>query len=238
MAIKIGNNTTVFKVGSGDCTIYLGNTLLYSPTPPTPSYKWLATYTGGTVSSAECDATSAITSNEIILEDLVDVQIGDCVTTIDGYAFSYCYSLSSITIGNSVTEIGDNAFDGCTSLTSITIPNSVTSIGYQAFQDCSSLTSVTIPDSVTSIGTQAFYGCYSLTSCTIGSGVTSIDYGAFSSCNNLSSVTITATTPPTLDSSVFDGTNDCPIYVPSQSVSAYQSASGWSDYAERIFAIQ
>lgn len=31
MAIKIGNtDISAFKVGSGDCTIYLGDTLLYS----------------------------------------------------------------------------------------------------------------------------------------------------------------------------------------------------------------
>ena len=37
-AINIGNiaNAT-FKVGSSDCKVYLGNTLLYSPTPPTPT---------------------------------------------------------------------------------------------------------------------------------------------------------------------------------------------------------
>lgn len=40
-AIRLGNNDTSYKVGSGDCTIYLGTTLLYSggtpPTPPTPT---------------------------------------------------------------------------------------------------------------------------------------------------------------------------------------------------------
>ena len=32
--IILGNNNTKFKVGGNDCTIYLGTTLLYSPTPP------------------------------------------------------------------------------------------------------------------------------------------------------------------------------------------------------------
>jgi len=44
--------------------------------------------------------------------------------------------------------------------------------------------------------------------------------------------------PPTLGSSTFDDTNNCPIYVPSGSVNAYKSASGWSTYADRIQAIQ
>ena len=82
--------------------------------------------------------------------------IPDSVTSIGGYAFYDCTSLTNITIPNSVTSIGEWAFYGCTSLTSVTIGNSVTSIGMSAFYKCTSLTSVTIPDSVTYIGISAF----------------------------------------------------------------------------------
>ena len=40
MGIKLGNiDAKYIKVGSDDCKIYLGDTLLYpqSPTPPTPT---------------------------------------------------------------------------------------------------------------------------------------------------------------------------------------------------------
>ena len=93
------------------------------------------------------------------------------VTSIGGYAFYDCSSLTSVTIPNSVTSIGGYAFEDCSSLTSVTIPNSVTSIGSYAFANCSSLTSVTIPNSVTSIGNNAFYECSNLQSLTIGAGV-------------------------------------------------------------------
>ena len=73
-------------------------------------------------------------------------------------AFSGSYA-----IPNSVTSIVGYSFDGCASLTSVTIPDGVTSIGRYAFYDCRSLTSVTIPDSVTSIGVWAFCDCTSLT---------------------------------------------------------------------------
>ena len=88
--------------------------------------------------------------------------ISSSVTSIGGYAFSDCTSLTSITIPSSVTSIVSGAFSNCTSLTSITIPNSVTSIGNYAFNGCSSLTSITIPSSVTSIGDYAFQDCPSL----------------------------------------------------------------------------
>ncbi|WP_287315524.1 leucine-rich repeat domain-containing protein [Prevotella sp.] len=61
-----------------------------------------------------------------------------------------------IIIGDSVTTIGEYAFSYCRSLTSVTIPNSVTTIGRQSFSDCSSLTSVTIGNNVTRIGDNAF----------------------------------------------------------------------------------
>jgi hypothetical protein len=48
-------------------------------------------------------------------------------------------------------------------------------------------------------------------------------------------VTCLPVTPPTIGSNAFNSTSNYPIYVPADSVSAYQSA--WSDYASRIQAI-
>jgi hypothetical protein len=58
------------------------------------------------------------------------------VSSIDDYAFSLCYDLTSVNISNSIVTIGSFAFDECYNLTSITIPNSVTSIGEGAFCGC------------------------------------------------------------------------------------------------------
>ena len=222
-SIKIGNlDISAFKVGSDDCKVYLGSTLLYPTTPPTPTFdgKWLATYSDSHTESAQCDSSSAITEGEIFPTNLVSVEIGNCVTSIGDYAFAQCSSLKRVNsdvdgvfnIPSGVTSIGEGAFYECSGLTSIDIPSSVTSIGFSAFFRCASLTSIDIPNSVTSIGNVAFFECGSLTS-----------------------ITVNATTPPTLGSETFDNTNDCPIYVPSGSVSAYQSA--WRDYSSRIQAI-
>ena len=54
---------------------------------------------------------------------------------------------------------------------------------------------------------------------------------------NMVSVTILATTPPTIGSRVLSDTNNCPIYVPAESVDAYKAASVWSSLASRIQAI-
>ena len=172
---------------------------------------------------------------------LASVTIGSGVTSISYGAFWYCSGLTRVNsdvdgvcnIPDSVTSIGYGAFADCRSLTSVNIPNSLTRIGNAVFWSCRSLTSVTIPNSVTSIGS-AFNWCTSLTSVTIPNSVTSIDGDAFSNCTSLTNITVNATTPPTLGTRVFDNTNDCPIYVPASSVSAYKTAENWSTYASRI----
>ena len=181
--------------------------------------------------------------------------VGDSVTTIGEYAFSYCSSLTSVTIPNSVTTIKEYAFSGCSSLTSVTIPNSVTTIGGWAFSICSSLTSVTIPNSVTTIGDNAFMGCSSLTSVTIPNSVTRIGSEAFSDCTNLQKVNIgnsvktigefafnkctnitqissEAVVPPTCESGVFFyiNTSKCKLIVPKNSLDAYKQAYQWEDF--------
>ena len=210
----------------------------YEPTTPVFQGKWKATYSNGNVTSAECGSSSEIAYGEINKTDLISVEVGNCVTSLGNGAFQNCRSLTSVIIPDAVTSIGNGAFLLCDSLTSITIPDSVTSIGDSAFDSCRSLTSIDIPSGVTFIGDTTFQECTSLTSIEIPSGVTFIDNAAFQYCTSLTSIIVKATTPPTLGSDAFYRTNNCPIYVPCESVEAYKSASGWSDYASRITCIQ
>ena len=198
MSVKLGTlDISAFKVGRGDCTVYLGTTKLYEG-----DYKFQASYSDGTTFKCLCDGNTTLTTattkpSGYEYSAMTDAVIGDCVTNVgkndDTYSdsvFSECSSLSSVTIPNGVTYIGSYAFRGCSSLTSLTIPNGVTSIGDYAFYNCTSLSSVTIPSGVTSIGETAFGFCTSLQNITFLSGITSVAPWMFQHCTSLTSVTI------------------------------------------------
>ena len=157
-------------------------------------------------------------------------------TSIGDFAFSGCTSLTTIPDG--VTNIGEGLFYGCTSLTDVAIPNGAMYIGNDAFSGCTSLINVVIPESVACIGSNAFLNCTSLTNVTIPNGVTEIGEQAFKECRGLTCIIVLPETPPSGGKDMFFGTNDCPIFVPANSVETYRVLTErWCDYADRIFAI-
>ncbi|MCD7775799.1 MAG: leucine-rich repeat domain-containing protein, partial [Firmicutes bacterium] len=144
---------------------------------------------------------------------LLYVKIPDEVTSFGSYAFHGCRHLSEISFPASLLSIGDYAFYGCYCLSSSRIPDGVTTIGARVFYECATVPEFTVPSSTVSIGNYAFYGCRSVH-----------DYYVY------------AAVPPTLGgTSVFSGiASDCVIHVPSESLSAYQSATRWSSLTAYI----
>ena len=153
-----------------------------------------------------------------------------------GGMFLGCTSLSSITIPNSITTIPSYMLEGCTSLTSVTIPDSVIKIGMYAFEGCTNLTNVNIPSNISKIDGSAFQNCSSLQEVVIPNTISSIGQEAFIGCTSLTSITIEATTPPKIYSYTFENTNNCPIYVPCDSVSSYTNS--WGSLSARIKGIE
>lgn len=129
------------------------------------------------------------------------------------YAFYGRTKISSVTLSNGCTNVGQGTFSGCTSLGNVDFPNTLTSIGASAFTNCSGMTTLIIPDSVISIGNNAFQNCSGLTSILVG-----------------------RSTPPTIGTNVFNGSN-CLIYVPQASYDLYINAENWAAYADRIYAV-
>ena len=184
--------------------------------------KFKATYIDLSTYTRDCDGQSSL---------------GYLETKPSGYEYS-AMTTAQIGEGCDLGDIGNDAFSGCVSLSSVTfLTNTINSIGVSAFKDCSSLSNFSIPSGATFIGNSAFMNCSSLSSVVIPSGVTNINSYAFKDCTGLTSITVNAITPPTLGSSgeVFDNTNNCPIYVPCESLNTYKTTSGWTSYASRIF---
>ena len=230
-AITYDNHSIKYVYGCGGSLVWSGDT----PTPPTGDYRVRIRKTNSTSATSYCDNSlygnnPYVTQQELhsLLPEIGSSNWYDYITDI---SFGTCPNL--IGIGSNFLPGSENH-----TITSVTFDNSsISSIGISAFNNARGLTTLRIPVNITTIGNSAFYECDGLTSVTIDSGTTSIGGGAFMFCSGLTAVYIYNPTPPTLGSYAFMFTNDCPIYVPCGSVSAYKAATNWSEYANRIVGI-
>ncbi len=132
--------------------------------------------------------------------ELVNINLGKTITTIEESAFRGCVKLQSVVIPLSVTRLDASIFQGCSALESVTfeksevLSSSVTKIHNYAFQNCTSLAMFAIPSKVTEIGNNAFDGCTSIQTIsfiTDDKGVRlSIAKEAFQNCTSLVSINI------------------------------------------------
>jgi hypothetical protein len=195
----------------------------------------------GSITTITAEMLSGITSFRsyafAYLENLVSCSLPSSAASVSNNMFHSCRALESVVLPNGLTSIGDNAFRVCESLESIQFPTSLSSIGVGAFQ-YSGLKTAIIPEGITTIARLSFSECNSLKSIELPTTVTAIDVNAFFRSFNIESITVKAAMPPTLDkNSLQTVPNDCAIYVPAGSVSAYKAAQYWSERAAYIQAI-
>ena len=165
---------------------------------------------------------------------LTSLQFPSGLTFIGGAAFEDCTSLVSLQLPSGLTSIGSAAFENCTSLISLQLPSGLTSIGSAAFAYCSGLTTLQFPSGLTSIGVRAFQNCTGLTSLELPSGLTKIEEGAFWGCSNINSIYAYMPDPLLFDGEAKDFptcfNENCTLYVPKKSYTAYIVAPGWGDF--------
>ena len=183
--------------------------------------------------------------------------------------FHSCTKLQSVILPLTCAIIGAGSFYGCSALTSVTGWDNVTNIYTRAFQNSKvagqlhlddlrtvasyaftgcHLTSIILPALVATAGTSntsnsgSFSNNKSLTYAEFGPNCTTIGYRTFQNCSALKTFVCRATTPPTLQTNVFNSTNSAlKIYVPYSSdnsiLNAYKAASNWSAQASKIYSL-
>lgn len=145
---------------------------------------------------------------------------------------------TSLEIKEGVTNIGVNCFKGWGKIQSLILPEGLLYIQSGAFSGLSIIKSITLPDSVLAIASFAFEYCSELEEITFGKSITALSGLIISGSSKLRRIYCLAEMPPTIASNTLNGLHSSAvIYVPSGSVSAYQSTPNWSDFASRIQAI-
>lgn len=176
-------------------------------------------------------------------------------------AFYQCSAITSVAVPKNVALVDYSAFQGCSLLKSAELPAALSTVGNYVFKQCTSLkkivnlentaivsfahefcsysglTEITFPSGLQNTGFGVCKNCYSLVKAILGSEITTVEESAFQNCSSLKTLVIKAVAPPTLVN-----TNAIPpkieaIYVPDESISAYQGAANWSSFASKIKGI-
>lgn len=186
------------------------------------SFDEFENFTGVTSIGFQCFKDSSLTC--IILPNNIK--------TVEGGAFLNSINLESIILNEGLENIGNSAFRA-SGIKTIHIPSSVRTVGEWLFAD-SALEHFTMPDSWTSIPFAMFNQCHFLKDITISANIQSIALWTFDGCISLQWIKVLAVKPPIMTETTFNNTNNCPIYVPFDSVNAYKTATDWKHCASRI----
>lgn len=171
--------------------------------------------------------TVGVGSNAFQNVEFTTIEFPSTLKYIGDNAFEFCNGLDGVALPESLIEIGGYSFCG-TDQTSVTIPSNVMEIGDSAFW-MTPLTSITI--NCAYVSELAFKTNYDvLTTIILGENVKELEDMAFSGRKNALKVYSYASTPPILGSSSISSRKGVTVYVPSELVNIYKSATNWSNF--------
>lgn len=217
----------------------------------------------GSGDTAYCVMGATNNANKTYRGMLYKVEIGSNVTTLGGYAFEYCHSLSAISIPEGVTSLGTYALANCNVLGHVTIPKGLTGYSTYPFRDSNGLRSISMAQGATSFSTGIFYYCTglnaayipatakslgvyfmqycsSLSKVVVPNEITSFGAFAFAACHGVGCYDFTgyASVPSLSNANVFNNiATDCKIVVADELYDSWIAATNWSTYAEKIIKV-
>ena len=112
------------------------------------------------------------------------VVVGEGITALGDWTFSYMECLKSIELPETLESIGADCFSYDTALLELNLPRSVTSVGSWFAEGCTSLLSASLPG-VNDIPQRSFYNCSALEHITLSDQLSHVDARAFTGCVRL-----------------------------------------------------
>ena len=158
------------------------------------------------------------------------VVIGPGVTVAPSWTFNNIRVLESVYFADGVTTIGRDAFAMDSNLSNVRWPSTLRVIEHAAFYECD-LREIVFPDSLQVVGTYSFAYNERLRRIALGPAVSFVGTYAFADCYELEEVTVSATVPPQVVVTSFDGMPDgVVLHVPEASVDAYRRDPVWNRF--------
>lgn len=151
-----------------------------------------------------------------------------------GVSIKKISNLGKITYVDSVYDSTQGTLGRKDTIVSVVFPETLETLGNSTLYGASNLTECILNEGLNVIHDNVFLNCISLLNITIPSTVTSIGSNTFKGCSGLEYIISKPSPPPSLGSTSFTNTNNCPIYVPDASVEAYKTATNWATYASQI----
>lgn len=117
------------------------------------------------------------------------------------------------------------------------VPDGTTTIG-QFFSNCSTLKTIEMPYTVERINSRAFWNCKALSSVTLSAWLEKIDAEAFFDCPELRTIYVKSSIPPSIFENSFPkgAYMFAKVYIPKGTLSLYENAPNWSQFANFIEA--
>ncbi len=142
---------------------------------------------------------------------------------------------TTYTIPSTVTEILNFAFYKVATLKELYLNEGLTTIKNTAFSQ-TGLETLVIPSTVTTISSYMLEGCPSLTGVTILGTISDVPANAFRESANMTRIAFAQATPPTFVRNSFYGNPETIyVYVPAESIPAYETAMAPANRSSYIF---